>query len=594
MFGYGEVGRTPAATYTETALPIPNVPDYELANEVVSSTIQQRADLFKIVTPVKSRALRLVTSVHPNKALVESLCAGFESGFWPYADTLSTDSEEHKRTGRLSDDVLEFLRTQRDAEIQVERYSEAFPNLLPGMTTQPIFAVPKKGTSKLRLINDHSAGNKSLNSLIPMEGGFMQLDTLQDLGTLIRNEMRRVGGKTPAWIFKSDASQAYRRLPVHPHWQVRQVAEIDGSFHVDRCAVFGNRASGRIWCLFLGVVLWVAIHAFAITGLLAYVDDTFSYDYDPKLYLYEGPDYSKWVPRKQRQLLRLWDLIGIKHEERKQEHGRQLTIIGFLVDLDVMQITMEADKRSELAAALRAFTTPTRQQHSLRDWLRMLGWANWALNVFPLLRPALNSSWEKTKGKSQMNAPIWLNASVVTDLRWFANWVEELNGVHILGEETWSAEDADLEIWCDASNYGIGFASIAPNVAYFFQREDDTREAQSHIYFFEELCVLSAIQWAAQLPQRPQRLAIHTDSANTHAAFNSLRTYGRYNLLLMQAIDTLLSARIQLRVFHIRGENNVVADALSRGQFQLARQLQPGVSIRLFVPPRDALQALRK
>ena len=86
----------------------------------------------------------------------------------------------------------------------------------------------------------------------------------------------------------------------------------------------------------------------------------------------------------------------------------------------------------------------------------MLGWANWALNVFPLLRPALNSSWEKMKGKSQMNTPIWLNASVVTDLRWFANWVEELNRVHILGEETWSVEDADLEIWCDAVGGKIG------------------------------------------------------------------------------------------------------------------------------------------
>ena len=145
MFGYGEVGRMPAATYTETALPIPNVPDYELANEVVSSTIQQHADLFKIVTPVKSRALRSVTSMHPNKALVEPLCAGFESGFWPYADTLSADSEEHKCTGHLSDDVLEFLCTQHDAEIWVERYSQAFPNLLPGMTYTAHFCGAKKG-----------------------------------------------------------------------------------------------------------------------------------------------------------------------------------------------------------------------------------------------------------------------------------------------------------------------------------------------------------------------------------------------------------------------------------------------------------------
>jgi hypothetical protein len=346
--------------------------------------------------------------------------------------------------------------------------------------------------------------------------------------------------------------------------------------------------------LFFGVVVWVAIHIFAIDGLLAYVDDTFSYDYDPRLYLYEGPSYSKWVPQKQRQLLRLWDVIGLQHEAKKQEHGRQLTIIGFLVNLDTMQITMAANKRTELAAALRTFTTPTRQRHPLRSWLRLLGWANWALNVFPLLRPALNSSWDKTRGKVQMDAPIWLNASVIADLRWFADQVEKLNGVHILGEELWTTADADLEIWCDASNYGLGFTTTLPNVGYFFQREDDPTEAQSHIFFFEELCVLSAVLWAAQLCHPPKRLAIHSDSANTHAAFNSLRAYGRYNVLLMQAINSLLESGINLRVFHIPGENNVIADALSRGQFHLARHLQPGISIRLFSPPRDALGALRK
>ena len=58
MFGYGEVGRMPTAMYTETALPVPNIPDYELTNEVVSGTIQMYPRLFAIVTPIRSTALR--------------------------------------------------------------------------------------------------------------------------------------------------------------------------------------------------------------------------------------------------------------------------------------------------------------------------------------------------------------------------------------------------------------------------------------------------------------------------------------------------------------------------------------------------------
>ena len=99
---------------------------------------------------------------------------------------------------------------------------------------------------------------------------------------------------------------------------------------------------------------------------------------------------------------------------------------------------------------------------------------------------------------------------MVADLQWLADWTERLQGVRILGDESWSAQDAELQIWCDASNFGPGFISAKPNIGYFFQREDDRSEAQSHPFFFEELCLVSAsaFLWAAQL-----RLAIHSDSA---------------------------------------------------------------------------------
>ena len=89
-------------------------------------------------------------------------------------------------------------------------YLEGFgAHLLPGMTAQPIFMAPKKGLFKLWLINDHSAGSKLLNSLIPAEGGFVKLNTLSDLIANIHAWMRGNGGVCPVFVWKSDASQAY-------------------------------------------------------------------------------------------------------------------------------------------------------------------------------------------------------------------------------------------------------------------------------------------------------------------------------------------------------------------------------------------------
>ena len=109
-----------------------------------------------------------------------------------------------------------------------------------GMTTQLVFTVPKKGSSKLHLVNDHSAGTNSLNSLIPEDGGFVKLDNISNLVTNIHAMMAQNGGHHPTWLWKSDTSQAYHWLPMHPQWQVCQATLIDGNYHIDQCAVFGN------------------------------------------------------------------------------------------------------------------------------------------------------------------------------------------------------------------------------------------------------------------------------------------------------------------------------------------------------------------
>jgi hypothetical protein len=178
----GEAGLTPAATYTETAAPVPGVPAAELENEAVMNTLKRYPNLFKIVMPLKSDELGVLLENHPNQALVGSLIDGVRHGFWPYADTSPLTLQDNgvvEHNFHFDEPTLDFLRSQRDLEISLDRYSHTFGHdLLPGMVCQPIFAIPKPGSQNLRLINDHSAGSKSLNSLILAEGGFLKLDTL--------------------------------------------------------------------------------------------------------------------------------------------------------------------------------------------------------------------------------------------------------------------------------------------------------------------------------------------------------------------------------------------------------------------------------
>ena len=193
------------------------------------NTIHSYPHLFPIITPVDVDRFELLLHNHPNTALISSVCHGLRSGFWPFAITEKPENSpqgcvmQPQGPPMLNDELLIFLKLQHNIEISLGWYSQAFgASLLPGMVAQPIFTVPKKGSARLCLVNDHSAGLKSLNSLILMEGRFVVLNNLSDLGTNIHMIMHKNPNLRPRLLWKSDMLQAYRQLPMHlhPRWQI--------------------------------------------------------------------------------------------------------------------------------------------------------------------------------------------------------------------------------------------------------------------------------------------------------------------------------------------------------------------------------------
>jgi hypothetical protein len=339
----------------------------------------------------------------------------------------------------------------------------------------------------------------------------------------------------------------------------------------------------------MGLILWIATFVFMLEDLLAYVDDTFSWEFEDNFLFY--PQYQKAFPAKQTRLLQVWDELGIPHEDSKQVFGDRLTIIGLDVDPNTMTITMPEQAHSDLITVIRSFVHPG-QCRPLRKFQCLAGWMNWSLNAYPLLRPGMSALYHKMSGKTEAHQLIWVSVSLCHELNWFVHGLENSGGVHMMTSRGWGKNDADVSLLCDACPHGMGFWCPSCNIG--FVHSFDASQASPGIFYFEALTVISALHWALHnMSMRPNtHVAIYTDNSNTVDMFNTLRAQPPYNLLLTTTVDLILQHDIQLRVFHISGDDNLIADALSCCRFDVVAAHAPWLAIYLFPPPRLTLGAM--
>jgi len=134
--------------------------------------------------------------------------------------------------------------------------------------------------------------------------------------------------------------------------------------------------------------------------------------------------------------------------------------------------------------------------------------------------------------------------------------------------------------YVDASGVGIGI--WFPGEYAGFQCHLPENVPEDAIFFFEALAVCSAVHLSRRF-KKTSRLLIFTDNTNTFDIFTSLRAKPEYNCVLISAINVLIDDGVDLRVFHLLGSDNIIADPLSRYRNELALKLVPRLTISTFI-----------
>lgn len=266
----------------------------------------------------------------------------------------------------------------------------------------------------------------------------------------------------------------------------------------------------------------------------------------------------------------------------KQVWGNEIEVIGHWIDCETLSISLSDEKRIALAEELKEFAGQRSQP--LVRWARTTGWANWGLNIFPLGRWALQLSWDKMAGKTKRNALVPGNMATKSDLLWLSNALLNWEGRQLLKTLFWNLESAEATYFCDACPTGLGVWVPDTQEGFHHTLPPPSRE----IYWGELTSVVAAILLGKS--RNAKRILIFTDSENVVNLFNSHRAIESVRNMFKTAITTMLESETDVKVKHVPGERNTIADDLSRNNLDLVRSRLPSLICKpmaIFPPMMD-------
>ncbi|XP_053563915.1 uncharacterized protein LOC128654176 [Bombina bombina] len=499
----------------------------------------------------------------------ELLLTGFSSGFMiPYKDERMEGIPGNLKSAREYPGVL---REKIEKEVRLGRMAGPFvePPFM-NLRVSPLGVVPKKAPGQYRMIHHLSyPKGLSVNDGIDPELVAVKYASFEKAVGLVRT------AGLGALMAKADVESAFRLLPVHPRCHHLLGCEMDGSFFVDLCLPMGCSISCSYFERFSSFVEWVVKQTAGISSMVHYLDD----------FLFVGPAGSAICDRLVRAFGQVTEEFGIPVAADKSEGPTtSLSFLGIQLDSIKMECRLPEDKVADLKSVIGRMLA--RKKATLRDIQSLLGKLNFACRIIPIGRIFCRRMSLLTTGVSDPRHHVRLSVEVKEDLKVWRTFLEDFNGQVIMQEIGWS--DDQLCLFTDAAGaHGFGAYLNGQWCAGRWPEVWTEWGLTKNLTFLELFPLVVALKiWPEQLGNK--RVCFHSDNQGVVWAINRLTANSPAVIRLLRVfVLECLRCNISFRAVHVPGRFNVIADALSRFQWDRFREVAPGAERDGVACPED-------
>jgi len=416
--------------------------------------------------------------------------------------------------------------------------------------------IPKKGQpGKWRLIIDLSSpSGHSVNDGIDAEAWSLQYIKIDDIISMLTKF-----GKG-ALLAKFDIETAYRNIPVHPADRHLLGMRWRSKFYIDLVLPFGLRSAPSIFNSVAEAAEWILKSNYSIEDILHYLDD----------FVIAGPANSPICANHLSIATSVIKDLGLPlHPQKCVGPASCMVVLGIELDTVAETARLPDEKFSAIYDLLLAW--------SGYKWCRkkelqsLIGLLHHACKVVWPGRAFLRRMIDLICCFRNDNHPIRLNSEFKKDLKWWLDFFGQWNGISFFlfpGLEN----PPNVCVGSDSSGT-IGFGAFVESEWFNGQWSPDQFGLS---IAYKELfpVVVAAHVWGDRWCR--QRVLFRVDNESVVYILNA-RTSKEPNI--MHLMRNLLLAAAQwgftFSAVHVPGVHNGIADALSRFNWQVFRQLAP-------------------
>ena len=483
---------------------------------------------------------------YSDKVVCEYLQFGFPLDF----DTRKKLSDKERRNHKGAREFPNFIDKYLERETSAHRIMGPFKSnpLSAPLIVSPMNSVPKaSSTDERRVIVDLSwPHGASVNDGISKDVYLGELINLHYASVQQVCEMVIERGRG-AHIYKRDLRHAYRQIPVDPRDYKYLGYFWNDSLYFDTALAMGQRNAAMACSRTTKAIMYM--HAMdGYTGT-SYLDDLIGV---------ENPDLSEVA------YLALGDLLlelGLGENFTKACRPATMQIVlGILIDTINMTASVPKDKLEEITTLVNEWQGKTRCKKV--ELQSLIGKLQFVTKCVRQSRIFLNRLLE-TLRKMTKKKTISLSESFQKDLRWWARFIHEYNGVSIIPPLVW--DEPDVTFSTDSCLGGCG--GICAFEYFHAAFPESIRSLGLPIHKLEMLAVLIGVRiWGHRL--EGLRLQIYCDNSAAVDVINSSKTKDPFLATCLRELWLEVSKfGFELRAVHLPGEENRVADWLSRWDY---------------------------